>query len=105
MSSGYAWQTAGWARELDARQSACGAPALVMLHQDMQQQHLLSACVVVLCPAQVKSAAIDTYDDHRMAMAFSLAACSGVPITINDPGCTRKTFPTYFKVFESVASH
>lgn len=39
---------------------------------------------------------IDTYDDHRMAMAFSLAACGNASIIINDPGCTRKTFPTYF---------
>ena len=49
--------------------------------------------------------AIDTYDDHRMAMAFSLVACGGVPVVINDPGCTRKTFPTYFSVFEGVATH
>lgn len=45
---------------------------------------------------------VDTYDDHRMAMAFSLAACGDVPVTINDPGCTRKTFPTYFDVLETV---
>ena len=48
---------------------------------------------------------IETYDDHRMAMAFSLVACCGVPVTILDPGCTRKTFPTYFSVFETVAKH
>ena len=48
---------------------------------------------------------IETYDDHRMAMAFSLVACTGVPVTILDPGCTRKTFPTYFTVFETVAKH
>ena len=40
---------------------------------------------------------IDTYDDHRMAMAFALAACGNAEIVINDPGCTRKTFPTYFE--------
>eukprot|EP00599_Poterioochromonas_sp_BG-1_P007850 CAMPEP_0173148018 /NCGR_PEP_ID=MMETSP1105-20130129/9467_1 /TAXON_ID=2985 /ORGANISM="Ochromonas sp., Strain BG-1" /LENGTH=420 /DNA_ID=CAMNT_0014062587 /DNA_START=121 /DNA_END=1383 /DNA_ORIENTATION=+ len=40
---------------------------------------------------------IETYDDHRMAMCFSLVACGGVPVTILDPGCTRKTFPTYFE--------
>ncbi|KAJ9526190.1 hypothetical protein QJQ45_009654 [Haematococcus lacustris] len=57
---------------------------------------------VITPPTQIKSTDIDTYDDHRMAMAFSLAACGGVPITINDPGCTRKTFPTYFSVLESV---
>jgi 3-phosphoshikimate 1-carboxyvinyltransferase len=40
-----------------------------------------------------------------MAMAFSLAACGDVAVTINDPGCTRKTFPTYFQVFEGVVEH
>jgi 3-phosphoshikimate 1-carboxyvinyltransferase len=59
---------------------------------------------VIQPPEQLQSAAIDTYDDHRMAMAFSLAACGDVPVTINDPGCTRKTFPTYFSVLESVIS-
>lgn len=45
---------------------------------------------------QLKHAAIDTYDDHRMAMCFSLVALSDTPVTINDPGCTSKTFPDYF---------
>lgn len=49
--------------------------------------------------------AIETYDDHRMAMAFSLVSCAGVPVRIQDPGCTRKTFPTYFTVFEGVVKH
>jgi len=48
---------------------------------------------------------IETYDDHRMAMAFSLAACGGVNVIINDPGCTAKTFPTYFEMLESIATH
>eukprot|EP01039_Chlorochromonas_danica_P003438 gene3438-3765_t len=39
---------------------------------------------------------IETYDDHRIAMCFALAACGGVPVTILDPGCTAKTFPDYF---------
>ena len=41
-------------------------------------------------------AVIDTYDDHRMAMCFSLAAFGQQPIRIMDPGCVSKTFPTYF---------
>jgi 3-phosphoshikimate 1-carboxyvinyltransferase len=48
---------------------------------------------------------IETYDDHRMAMAFSLVACGGVPVVILDPSCTRKTFPTYFDVLEGVVQH
>lgn len=47
-------------------------------------------------PEQFKHAAIDTYDDHRMAMCFSLVALSDTPVTINDPKCTSKTFPDYF---------
>jgi len=46
--------------------------------------------------------AVDTYDDHRMAMCFSLVALGGVPVTINDPECVAKTFPDYFKVFVSL---
>ncbi|CAB9502649.1 3-phosphoshikimate 1-carboxyvinyltransferase [Seminavis robusta] len=45
---------------------------------------------------------IETYDDHRMAMTFSLAACGGVDVRIHDPGCTAKTFPTYFEMLESI---
>ncbi|QDC96277.1 3-phosphoshikimate 1-carboxyvinyltransferase [Candidatus Methylopumilus universalis] len=45
---------------------------------------------------------IDTYDDHRMAMCFSLVSLRNIPITINDPACVNKTFPTYFEVLESI---
>ncbi len=46
--------------------------------------------------------AIDTYDDHRIAMCFSLAALGGVPVTINDPECVAKTFPEYFAVLAGI---
>lgn len=58
--------------------------------------------IAVEPPAEISSAAIDTYDDHRMAMCLSLAAMGKSDIIINDPGCTAKTFPTYFDLFESV---
>jgi 3-phosphoshikimate 1-carboxyvinyltransferase len=48
--------------------------------------------------------AIDTYDDHRMAMSFSLAALGGVPVRINEPGCVAKTFPGFFAAFASIAA-
>jgi 3-phosphoshikimate 1-carboxyvinyltransferase len=51
----------------------------------------------VIPPAKLHGATIDTYDDHRMAMAFSLAACGPEPVAIRDPGCVRKTFPDYFE--------
>lgn len=60
--------------------------------------------IVIEPPAEITTAAIDTYDDHRIAMCFSLAAMGKNPMIINDPKCTRKTFPTYFDLFESVVT-
>ena len=51
----------------------------------------------------IPNAVIDTYDDHRMAMCLSLVSLGGVPVRINDPACVNKTFPTYFKIFSSIA--
>lgn len=53
--------------------------------------------------ASIKHAEIDTYDDHRIAMCFSLVALSSTPVTINDPKCTAKTFPDYFDKLASVS--
>ncbi len=50
------------------------------------------------------NAVIDTYDDHRMAMCFSLVSLAGVPITINDPKCVAKTFPDYFERFAEIVN-
>ena len=47
---------------------------------------------------------VDTYEDHRMAMAFSLAAFGPRPVRINDPRCVAKTFPDYFAEFEKLVS-
>jgi 3-phosphoshikimate 1-carboxyvinyltransferase len=56
-------------------------------------------------PAALKpDVAIDTYDDHRMAMSFSLIAAGGVPVRIMDPGCVRKTFPEYFAELARIVS-
>jgi 3-phosphoshikimate 1-carboxyvinyltransferase len=59
-------------------------------------------------PAVIGSAAIDTYDDHRMAMCFSLASLDGAArrgntVRINDPKCVAKTFPDYFAAFAGIA--
>jgi 3-phosphoshikimate 1-carboxyvinyltransferase len=58
--------------------------------------------IVIQPPAELNSVAIDTYGDHRMAMAFSLAALGNTRIQINDPACVAKTFPDYFDVFRSL---
>ena len=50
------------------------------------------------------SEGIDTYDDHRMAMCFSLATFGPNALLINDPDCVAKTFPTYFAEFAKIVS-
>lgn len=55
-------------------------------------------------PATLQPAAIDTYDDHRMAMCFSLVSLGGCRVRINDPKCVSKTFPDYFAAFSGVVT-
>ena len=55
-------------------------------------------------PKHFNDVAIDTYDDHRIAMCFAMVAVGGKPITINDPKCTFKTFPTFFNVLASISN-
>ncbi|HET9350075.1 MAG TPA: 3-phosphoshikimate 1-carboxyvinyltransferase [Burkholderiales bacterium] len=56
-----------------------------------------------ITPGKLKPGiAVDTYDDHRMAMSFSLVALGGVPVRINDPQCVAKTFPGFFDSWESI---
>ena len=65
--------------------------------------------IVVNAPVSVSdwkspNEGIDTYDDHRMAMCFSLAAFGPNALKINDPNCVAKTFPTYFSEFATVVA-
>ncbi|WP_306521383.1 3-phosphoshikimate 1-carboxyvinyltransferase [Rheinheimera sp.] len=55
-------------------------------------------------PVEIQHASIATYNDHRMAMCFSMLAFAEAGVTIEDPDCTRKTFPQYFEVFASLTS-
>lgn len=57
----------------------------------------------IVPPAKLNHASIATYNDHRMAMCFSLIALSDTAVTIEDPDCTAKTFPDYFSVFKQLA--
>jgi 3-phosphoshikimate 1-carboxyvinyltransferase len=62
--------------------------------------------IEVTPPQSWRAAAIHTYDDHRVAMCFSLAAFNpaGVPVRILDPRCVGKTFPDYFETLFTVVS-
>ena len=55
-----------------------------------------------ISPAPITPAAIDTYEDHRVAMAFSLVGLKANGIRINDPECVSKTFPDYFEVLQQL---
>ena len=58
---------------------------------------------LTITPRPLVPAAIETYDDHRMAMSFAIAGLRSPGITILDPGCVSKTFPDYFDRLRSLA--
>jgi 3-phosphoshikimate 1-carboxyvinyltransferase len=53
---------------------------------------------------QLRPATIETYEDHRVAMAFSLVSFGNAPVRIDNPGCVAKTFPNYFEVFSDLCA-
>jgi 3-phosphoshikimate 1-carboxyvinyltransferase len=55
-------------------------------------------------PQAITPAAIDTYDDHRMAMSFALVGLAVPDMVINDPECCRKTFPGFFERYQGLAT-
>lgn len=57
-----------------------------------------------ISPAPITPAAIDTYEDHRMAMAFALVGLKASGVRINNPECVSKTFPNYFQVLQGLYS-
>ncbi|WP_366940025.1 3-phosphoshikimate 1-carboxyvinyltransferase [uncultured Gilliamella sp.] len=59
--------------------------------------------ITITPPTKLNHAEIKTYNDHRMAMCFSLVALSDTPVTILDPKCTMKTFPDYFEQFKRLS--
>lgn len=58
---------------------------------------------ITVYPGSPKPSAVETYDDHRMAMGFSLIGLRSPGMIINNPGCCRKTFENYFEVLDGVA--
>ena len=53
-------------------------------------------------PAVLHGAEIETYEDHRMAMSFSLAGLKVAGVAIRNPGCVSKTWPGFFETFETL---
>ncbi|MDX1648807.1 MAG: 3-phosphoshikimate 1-carboxyvinyltransferase, partial [Myxococcota bacterium] len=53
-------------------------------------------------PAPLHGAAVDTYDDHRMAMSFALAGLRVPGVAVRDPGCVAKTWPGFFAALEAL---
>lgn len=56
---------------------------------------------ITIYPGTPQVTSIDTYEDHRMAMGFSLLGLRTEGIVINDPGCCKKTFADYFETLEA----
>ncbi|MCS6870683.1 MAG: 3-phosphoshikimate 1-carboxyvinyltransferase [Anaerolineae bacterium] len=61
-----------------------------------------SADSITIYPSTLQPAEIETYDDHRMAMAFAVTGLAVSGVRIKNPACTAKTFPDYFTRFEAL---
>jgi 3-phosphoshikimate 1-carboxyvinyltransferase len=57
---------------------------------------------LTITPAPLHGGSLDSYDDHRLAMCFSLAGLKIPGVKIENPDCVRKSFPTYWKEFEKI---
>ena len=57
-----------------------------------------------IVPGPLKPAVVQTYDDHRMAMSFALVGLRADGVSIADPGCVAKTFPTYWRMLAQLAA-
>lgn len=57
---------------------------------------------ILIYPGEPKACVIETYDDHRVAMAFSLLGLRVDGIVIDNPGCCKKTFENYFELLASL---
>lgn len=57
---------------------------------------------ITIHPGKIQPAVVNTYNDHRMAMAFSIVGCRAEGIVIDNPGCCAKTFENYFEVLTSL---
>lgn len=86
----------GHIRHQESDRLAATAAELRRLGQDVQEFD----DGLAVAPRPVRPAVIQTYDDHRIAMAFAVAGLRAPGIAIADPGCVGKTFPTFFEQLE-----
>jgi 3-phosphoshikimate 1-carboxyvinyltransferase len=59
--------------------------------------------ITIVPPEKLVPATVETYNDHRMAMCFSLVSLGGVAVKIMDPACVNKTYPHFFEDFTRLA--
>lgn len=59
---------------------------------------------IIIYPGKVRETEVETYDDHRMAMAFTLIGLKVGGITIKNPGCCKKTFENYFQLIDDLTT-
>jgi 3-phosphoshikimate 1-carboxyvinyltransferase len=86
----------GHIRHQESDRLAATATELRRMGQDVEEH----ADGLRIVPRPVRSAVIQTYDDHRIAMAFAVAGLRAPGIVIADPGCVAKTFPDFFERLE-----
>ncbi|MBM3470510.1 MAG: 3-phosphoshikimate 1-carboxyvinyltransferase [Armatimonadetes bacterium] len=87
-------------RHQESDRLAATAAELRRLGQEVEE----SDDGLVILPRPVRPAVVQTYDDHRVAMAFAVTGLRAPGIAIADPGCVAKTFPDFFERLEDLRS-
>ena len=57
---------------------------------------------ITICPGKLRGTKVETYDDHRVAMAFAITGLRTEGVVIQNPSCCKKTFPEYFEILDHV---
>ena len=60
---------------------------------------------IKIYPGDIKETIVETYEDHRMAMSFTLTGLKTGKISIKNPGCCRKTFENYFDLIDGLSEN
>ncbi len=91
-------------KETDRIHAACVELARLGVQVEEHEDGMTIYPTFNLQPSTFKPATIQTYNDHRMAMAFSLIGLRSDGVTIENPSCVSKTFPNYFEVLNQLRS-
>jgi 3-phosphoshikimate 1-carboxyvinyltransferase len=92
-------------KESDRIRATCAELTRLGVRVDEHEDGMTIYPCTTFSPSSQHPVTVQTYNDHRMAMAFSLIGLRVDGVQIENPGCVSKTFPHYFDVLEKLQGH